>query len=262
MNKYLKFDDLHEFWSFAFRESTAYIKDSRDYASDWNGAVSWEKAKVLATSGWIEGLREVQKVTVELSDILASKIERKLPEYDVAGGVLDVGAYLSGVPEYFIRSVPTEYDDQGKIIKIVCSIGCSAAITSSVIIQKGAMVAALIDVLETCGYRCEVIVNSASTYYSSRIEVDVCVKKSSESLNLLQLAFCVGHPTMLRRFIFSIRELEGWSDYVSNYGYSTTATDKGDLYINEIFSREVKNSEAIGWITKQLKTFGVTIKQH
>jgi len=43
------------------------------------------------------------------------------------------------------------------------------------------------------------------------------------------LAFCLAHPAMLRRIMFSVAELEGWSDFVYNYGYPAEASDKGDI---------------------------------
>ena len=61
MNKYLKFEDLHDFWNFSFRDSNSYNKSSRAYKSYWYGNVSWEEAKTLAISGWIEGLNEIKK---------------------------------------------------------------------------------------------------------------------------------------------------------------------------------------------------------
>ena len=57
MNKYLKFEDLHDFWNFSFRDSNSYNKSSRAYKSYWYGNVSWEEAKTLAISGWIEERR-------------------------------------------------------------------------------------------------------------------------------------------------------------------------------------------------------------
>ena len=35
---------------------------------------------------------------------------------------------------------------------------------------------------------------------------------------------------------FSVAEIEGWSDYTTNYGYPAKATNKGDIYIEEVFT--------------------------
>jgi hypothetical protein len=259
MNKYLRFDNLHDFWSCAFRESTAYIKSSRKASSDWYGGAGWQEAKNLAICGWTDVLEEISKIRVNLLETITGKMEIRLPEYGIAGGVIDVGEYLCGSPEYFIKSVPAEYENQGKIIRVVCSIACSADISPEVIIKKGAVICALIDALEMLGYRCKVIANSTCSFYSSRFEVDVCIKKANQTLNMAETVFCLAHPAMFRRMMFSVKEQEGWSDYAYAYGYPAEAKDKGDLYINKIFSREVVNSKAIEWVISQLKKLGVTI---
>ena len=74
------------------------------------------------------------------------------------------------------------------------------------------------------------------------------------------LAFCLAHPAMLRRMIFSAAELQGWSDSFSNYGYPSAATDKGDLYLKEVFSGTVPDDEAIDWVLKELEQLGVKIE--
>jgi hypothetical protein len=204
-------------------------------------------------------LNEIKKISVELSEIIATKIVRYEPEYGVGGGIVDVGAFLSNSPEYFMIKKPTEKEQEGKIVKLVCSISFSAAIDSKVIIQRGAMVCALADAIEMSGFRCEIIVNTTSFSKSRKFEVDVILKKAQQSLNITELAFCLAHPAMLRRFMFSVAELEGWADYAHAYGIPHEAKDKGDLYINEIYSYIVPNSQAINWVTEQLKKLGVQI---
>ena len=259
MNKYLQFDDLQDFWAYSFRESNARIKSSRKTKSDWYGNVSWEEAKTLAVCGWFEGLEEISKVKVELSEMITSKIEKQFPEYGIAGGILDVATFLTSDPEYFLVKAPVEFEQSGKIIKIVCSVSFSSAIESSVIIQRGIMICALVDALEMSGYRCEIFVNGTFYYSKAKLEIEVCLKKASQSLSMIEAAFCLAHPAMWRRMMFSVAELEGWSDFAHAYGKPGRATNTGDLYINEIFSKEVPNAKAVEWVIEQLKTFGIKI---
>ena len=177
----------------------------------------------------------------------------------MGGGVVDVGAFLSNSPEYFMIKNPNEREQEGKIVKLVCSISFSAAIDSKVIIQRGAMICALVDAIEVSGYRCEIIVNETSISRNGKLEIDLTLKKPQQSLNIVELAFCLAHPAMLRRFMFSVAELEGWADYAHAYGIPDEATDKGDLYIDEIYSYIVPNSQAINWVTEKLKKLGVQI---
>jgi len=174
-------------------------------------------------------------------------------------------------PECFITKEHDENDQQGKIITIVCSIGFSAAISPETIIQRGAMVCVLIDAIEYAGYRAEVICNKATSNSSflrdgsnkdnGWLEVDVTIKKANQPLNRIELAFCLAHPAMLRKLMFSVAEIEGWSDFAYCYGYSSKATNKGDIYIEEVFSGVVSDDKAINWIIRELQKLGITIEK-
>ncbi|HHT9079583.1 TPA: DUF7192 family protein [Flavobacterium psychrophilum] len=271
MNKHLVFEDLHEFWQYSFRESKAYNKESRAYANSWSGGLDWNESKRLALMGWQKGLVEVDKFQARVNELITSKIVRHKPVYAVAGNYIDIGNYLSNDPECFITKEYDENNQKGKIITIVCSIGFSAAISPETIIQRGAMVCALIDAIEYAGYRAEVICNKAtstsiylrdgSNKDNGWLEVDVTIKKANQALNRIELAFCLAHPAMLRRIMFSVAEIEGWSDYTYGYGYSSKATNKGDIYIEEVFSGVVSDDKAINWIVSELQKLGITIEQ-
>jgi hypothetical protein len=92
------------------------------------------------------------------------------------------------------------------------------------------------------------------------LEVDVNVKKSSQPLEMSDLTFCLAHPAMLRRIMFSVAELQGWSDNVYGYGYPAEATEKGDIYIKEIYSGTVSDEEAVKWVLLELEILGIDIE--
>lgn len=271
MNKYLLFDDLYNFQSYAFRQSNARIRSSRGYADSWSGGLDWKESKKLALTGWQEGLIEVDKFQARVNELITSKIIRHKPVYAVAGNYIDIGNYLSNDPECFIAKEYDENNHKGKIITIVCSISFSWTITPETIIQRGAMICALVDAIEYAGYRAEVIANVALAGNSSDrdgsnkdrdwLEIDVTIKKANQALNRIELAFCLAHPAMFRRVMFSIAEIEGWSDYATNYGYPAKATNKGDIYIEEVFTGVVSDSKAIHWIVRELQKLGITIEQ-
>lgn len=133
------------------------------------------------------------------------------------------------------------------------------------------MICALIDAIEYAGHRAEVICNWAvsrqvSSHYREGnnkeygwLEVDVTIKKADQPLEMIELAFCLAHPSMLRKIMFSIAEIEGWSDFAQNYGYPATATNKGDIYVQEVFSGEVADEIVIDWVLTELKNLGVDL---
>ncbi|MBC7523676.1 MAG: hypothetical protein H7239_04475, partial [Flavobacterium sp.] len=208
MNKHLVFEDLHEFWQYSFRESSAYNKESRIYANHWSGGLDWNESKRLALMGWQKGLVEIDKFQATVNDLITSKIVRHKPVYAVAGNYIDIGNYLSNNPECFITKEYDENNQKGKIITIVCSISFSAGISPEIIIQRGAMICSLIDAIEYAGYRAEVVCNEASSNSPwdrdgnnkevGWFEIDVTIKKANQPLNRIELAFCLAHPAMLR----------------------------------------------------------------
>jgi hypothetical protein len=273
MNKELFFEDLAGFWKYAMQESKAYHKESRsNYNLDWSGGLTWEQTKTLAINGWRELIDEIEKYRVRILPIIAEKVLRPQQINSIAGYSVDVGSFLANQPECFITKEFEEKNYPGRIYKIVCSISASAAINPKTIIQKGAMVCALVDAIEYAGHRAEVICNgamSAGQYDEYRqgkrkengwFEVSVTVKKSGQPLEMSDLAYCLAHPSMLRRIFFSVAEIVGWSDFISNYGYPSQATDKGDIYIGEIFSGTVPDSEAINWVLTQLGKLGINLE--
>jgi hypothetical protein len=265
INRELNFEDLNQFWQYAMQESKAYRKSSRDnYDIKWSGGLTWEQAKSMAISGWRDGMIEIEKYRTKILPIIAEKVLRLKQINSISGYCVDVGSFISR--EYEERNYP------GQIYKIVCSISFSAAITPETIIQRGAMICALIDAIEYAGHRAEVVCNDAMSVGHSEeyrkgkyknqgwMEISVVVKKTSQPLEMTDLAFCLAHPAMLRRIMFSVAEIEGWSDFVNNYGYPAEATDKGDIYLREIFSGTVPDDKAIKWVFEELEKLGINIE--
>jgi len=273
INKQLCFEDLNQFWHYAMQESKAYRKSSRDTTDlEWHGGLTWEQAKGMAISGWREGMIEIEKYRAKILPIIAEKVLRPKQVHSIAGHCVDVGSFLANEPECFIAHEYEERNYPGKIYKIVCSISFSASILPETIIQRGAMICALIDAIEYAGHRAEVVCNDASTvreyseYHQGKrknegwFEISVTVKKTSQPLEMTDLAFCLAHPAMLRRIMFSVAEIEGWSDFISNYGYPAEATEKGDIYLQEIFSETVPDDKAINWVLEELDKLGINIE--
>jgi hypothetical protein len=107
----------------------------------------------------------------------------------------------------------------------------------------------------------ELWINECSTSgYNGKSEYDILVKRADEQLQMIDLCFALIHPAMLRRIVFSANERDGWADYTeSGYGIPCDATDKGDIYINELFSGVVSSNKAMEWIVDKLKEIGIYI---
>ena len=260
MTNYLYFGNLQEFWNYSFQESHARIKASRNgrQGMSWDKNLTWEEAKHLAQSGWLEGMNEIEKYRALLEPQITKHILRPVPESSYTGYAVDVGAYMSNNPECFITKGWEKKNYPGKLFTIVVSCSFSCNVDADTIIKRGTLVCALVDALEYAGHRVEVICNDTSTKYGCKNEIDVVVKNHEQPLDMTDLAFCLAHPAMLRRIIFSANELMGWSDYTSgSYGSPSEATNQGDLYINEIHSGKIVVDEAVTWLLDKLRALGI-----
>lgn len=258
-NIYRSFNSFNEFLILAEQDSKASEKSSRSSTSSWNGGVSWTEALQLAKLGWVDGLDKIKDLKNKLDIDLGKYKLSRLPSYGYQGHAIDIGKFLQNDLECFQKFDYFVDEKPGQIYKVVCSISVSAAISTEVIIQKGAITACLIDIIESLGNRVELVVNEKSKDGSYTCEYDILIKKADESLQLIDLAFSLIHPAMLRRLVFSVNEIDGWSDYSSGYGRPIEATDKGDIYISEIFSGKVSNDQAIKWILETLTKNGIQV---
>ena len=75
LHKELQFDDLSDFWHYAVKDSDAWNRESRsEYHLDWSGGLTWTEAKVMALSGWREGLEKIDRTDVGRPEDLAEVI--------------------------------------------------------------------------------------------------------------------------------------------------------------------------------------------
>ena len=258
---YAKYEDYSSFLNKAFRESNSTEKESRQATSlDWYGGVTWEQACLLARGGWIEGMGLIEKYRSRITPMLTDNILRPVPIDNVHGFAVNVGAYLSNFPECFYDREYEKKNYPGRLFSLVVSCSYSCGVDTDVVIQRGAMVCALVDALEFAGHRVEVICNETSSSGQYKDETDIVIKKHDQPLDLSGLAFCIAHPAMLRRILFSINELSGWADMSRDYGSPDEASYKGDLYIDEINSGKISDSEAIVWLKDKLKSFGIEMR--
>ncbi len=76
---------------------------------------------------------------------------------------------------------------------------------------------------------------------------------ATQSLSMIELVFCLAHPAMFRRMVFSLAEQEGWSDFAPGYGYPARASNRGDLYIEELLGGVVNINQSINWLIHQIE---------
>jgi hypothetical protein len=182
---------------------------------------TFEEAVELARTGWAEGTAKVVEHREQANAFLAAAKTAKSREFgwDVEGQFIDVGRFLEGEPE----CCGSEFDGGDTVASRVVSLRINQAVSGSVeadaICARGVTVLCAVDLLESCGIRCEIILSignistggAGSVKSGKTVESHVILKRASDPVDLDRLAFWVAHPASFRRFGFRWLEQQGLS---------------------------------------------------
>lgn len=231
------------------------------YGVDWCGTANMQECLHLARNGWAEGMAQAEPLCAQITDKVTSLVDVDHVVYDVEGIGLDVATYLNGEPECWQRFEKTTGEGHGvKHIRIVMDATVSGGIDKSIIVARGAAVAALIQGLEFSGCRVELEVLPLCN--GAPWESRVLVKSADQDLDLSRVIFATAHPSMLRRIGFACQDGCPSRDNNSGYGPCSNALEQGDIYIGGAMLGGVqwKNPEsAIKWVLEQMVKQGVAL---
>ncbi len=263
----------------AFLDAAIYgeqeIKDrrsSREGSVSFTGTKTWEDAVELSRKGWPEGVKKAQAIANPLQEKLYSKIQLATIQYDTTGTLLDVGRFAVGEPEHWGNWEYSLIDGEGtKYVHIVMNGTASCGIEASVLIARGAVVSALVNLLELGGCRAKVTLAYAVTPRADAppiFQTTVTLKQYDEPLDLDRLTYALAHPSTFRRLFFSLMECQPTALChamgVPRGGYGSQGdllkADQGDIYLGSMSYGAVdwENPEsAERWALKHLQELGV-----
>lgn len=169
---------------------------------NWSGTSSLKDAIKIGREGWSEGAKKIKK-NIDGFHVVGLKTT-PAPHYEVSGDSVDVGRFLSGEPENMLNWEEVE-EDGHKVVDIYYNCAVSGRYDADCITRYGSAVVSVIDYLESTGRRCNLYA------YWSMIEMSrkatkrayvIQIKRSEEALNIASCAFCLGHPSFVRRILF------------------------------------------------------------
>lgn len=200
------FDSIGEYISWIQSHNPVTTKRSSENGSyHFTGTNSYSDALELLEKGWEEG---AQKIDKRLKEKLQSSMEvttRQRSVYDVVGGNASVPRYLQGVPTNMIRQVRTPVKQP--VTNVYFNYVFPQFFTQDQIIDECIKTLQKVVALENAGTRVNLYAIKIAGTDNGTVEmVSVCLKKSTERLNVLKLAFPVAHPSMLRRISFAFDE--------------------------------------------------------
>jgi len=147
----------------------------------------------------------VEETTLRLSEAVGRRIPVDLIIQDIAGSFVNIPAYIAGEPADMMRIEPAISSGK-RIAKVVYNCSASCGVSSEVLMRRGAVACALVDVLGRAGFLAELVVCEWIAAGDKKMGVELMVKRSDEPLNFDRAAFCLAHPAMLRRMMFAIEE--------------------------------------------------------
>ena len=206
---------------------------SKASQSNWNGEISWSESIKLCMNGWRNGWEDISQDMVTIEDEEKPIRPRITLNPGYSGSRPSVSRVIAGVPKQMIRAARPRVN--APAVKLIVSIGALSSVDAEAYKRRGAAVCAYIDAVETAGISTEIVALSrASAGHKAVAEVSVQLKQPGQPLDVDAVAFCLGHPAMLRRLVFRWREKEMlWKDFHYGYGRSCNPEEEeGALRIN------------------------------
>lgn len=268
-------DTLDEYLELSGREESPLGGGRRDRASrttdsSFAGTRSYAEAADLARNGWPEGAERIERLAARMRERIGrqlAEIETPALDHDVAGFMPDVGAYLAGEPDAMLTWEPRV--EPKPTVSILVHTGMLAMTSLAAYERRGAAAAALVDLLESSGVRCEVVGFHAvgATGALEHSAWSVTIKRPDMPLDLDRLAFLLAHPSSHRRINFGVREqtIEEAGDWPA-HGYGHTEDlfaeeQDGHIYIGALSYGAAfgSDAEADEWILEQLRGQGIEV---
>lgn len=237
---YIKeFDNLSEVANFtkdskdvvSWFRGQAQAYDINSDMTEWCKTKSMNEAVDLLTHGWADGAKDLMKSLDNKISKAPETRTRQKSVYDVVGGNCSVPRYLQGVPTNMVRQIPVKVKQ--KVVTINKDICFSNDVRPEDIINSSADCLKEVYSLEQSGVRVNLNIFFVTYQSGSKgnriLAYKIPVKKSSERMSVAKMAFCLAHPSMLRRFGLGIvaHDENSTYDFVPGCGYPVN--DKNTL---------------------------------
>lgn len=233
--------------------------------SNFTGSENYTQAYKLASEGWKDGCK-LMSLKIDKLDV---KSHIKKPElfFDVSGDYgFDMGRVMSGEPEVIMNY--RESDDMtesnhGPIVKMLVNTVMSGGIPVDIVMHRGAAIVSLVDALEQAGKRVQIDVICSAQLSDGLYTHQYPLKNADETLQIDQIAFCIAHPSIERRFNFIALDLfPTWLGH--SYGGPVNVDPVGyDVYVPMLHYHD-ENWQTIetvnNWVIAELHKLGIKME--
>lgn len=167
----------------------------------FTGVNSMREAVELVRNGWQDGAACAARLRDKIN--AAHPMGPRMVRHDVAGAFPVVARAVAGNP-LNMRRIDSAKLRRRPVVTLISDICCAHYIDAKVLINRAAVVAAVVDAVEAAGFSCNVV-GYARTQRSDELSAlaAVSLKQSDQPADIARLAFGLGHSAMLRRLFFA-----------------------------------------------------------
>lgn len=173
--------------------------------NDKRGTSTMRDAMTLAREGWKAGADQAHKLRDGIE--AATPHMPRLTRYDVAGSVPSVARAIAGNPMNMRRMQVAE-SRRMPTITLLCDTSVSWNFPGEAMLKHATAIAAVADILEGAGYRCEILAVERTGDGSMTLESVIRAKAPEDTANLSKLVFTLGHASVLRRLMFASWQMD------------------------------------------------------
>lgn len=170
----------------------------------FRGTKTMAEALDLAQEGWKEGGNLVARLRDTISAM--HPLAPKPIVYGIVGSTPNVPRAVAG-NILNMRTTDLSRSRKRPIITLWSEMSSLCHVDKDAISNRAAVVAAIIDQIESVGFSCEVISSASTdcrwTTNSPRMATSVMVKEAGQGADAQRLAFGLGHSAMFRRMVFA-----------------------------------------------------------
>lgn len=231
----------------------------------WSGG-SFEEAVEMATvTGYKAAVVEVEQIVQQIDQLVTSDAYRVTFDtvFDVSGGEVDMGRFLSGEPECMRESFPVKVAARGRAVRLTVNTGYLGAVEEYEVRRRGAAILALVDILARLQHPMEIWTARVAEVGSVRLLYTVKVQDANQPLDMGRVMYAIAHPSYHRQLCFRNMAHDG-----RQYGFGSSKGGSTDIYEHEldeypsgtaiVLNESIKPGEtwdidrSVAWIHKQL----------
>jgi hypothetical protein len=181
----------------------------------WRGVTNDEEAITLATNGWSD---PVADIVSQARGVKVGRMRSLVPQLsylDEPGDDVDVSRFLDREEMHFESLVPSGIDNTGRgAVRLVVEPAVSSGIGTEEIVQRGAIMLAVVWALERAGCRTAISYQSHLTVEcedSRQVTLRADVKRFRDPVDVRGLAFWLAHPAASRVVVFAAVQMSQYA---------------------------------------------------